>query len=72
VFVSIVAALGGYIAVRYLLGSNLSLPDSLAGAEWLSDPEAERFERYLPDEGNRYGIDAQEPCMAPRSARRSS
>jgi hypothetical protein len=57
--VSIVVALGGYLGVQYVMGSGLSLPASLAGAERLTDPESERFERYTADEGDRYGIDAE-------------
>jgi hypothetical protein len=40
------------------LGPDLSLPDTLAGAERLTDVESARFERYMADEGDRYGIDA--------------
>jgi hypothetical protein len=59
VIVSIVAAAAGYLGVQYLMGPNVSLPDTLAGAERLTDPESERFERYMADEGDRYGIDAE-------------
>ena len=37
----------------------MSLPDSLASAERLTDPESQRFERFMADEGDRYGIDAE-------------
>jgi hypothetical protein len=57
--VSIVAALGGYFGVQHLLGSGPSLPDSLAGAQRLSDAESEEFARYTAEEGDRYGIDAE-------------
>lgn len=57
--VSIVAALGGYLGVQYLMGPSLSLPDRLAGAERLTDPDSARFEAYTADEGERYGIDAE-------------
>lgn len=57
--VSIVAAVGGYLGVHYLLGPSLSLPDAVAGSERLTDPESQRFERYTADEGERYGIDAE-------------
>lgn len=59
VIVSLVAAVAGYVGVQYLMGPNLSLPDTLASAERLSDPESQRFERYMADEGDRYGIDAE-------------
>jgi hypothetical protein len=57
--VSIVAAAAGYLGVQYLLGSNLSLPDSVAGAHRLTDAESQRFERETADQGDRYGIDAE-------------
>jgi len=57
--VSIVAAVGGYLGVQYLLGSDLSLPDSVAGAQRLTDPASQRFEEFTADEGDRYGIDAE-------------
>jgi hypothetical protein len=57
--VSLVAAVAGYFGVQYLMGPNLSLPDTLAGTERLSDPESHRFERYMAEEGDRYGIDAE-------------
>lgn len=59
VIVSIVAAAVGYLGVGYLMGPSLSLPDSLASAERLTDPESRRFEQYTADEGDRYGIDAE-------------
>jgi hypothetical protein len=59
VIVSILAAVVGYLGVGYLMGPSLSLPDSLASAERLTDPESERFERFTTDEGDRYGIDAE-------------
>lgn len=57
--VSIVAAIAGYMGVQYLMGPSLSLPDTLASAERLTDPESQRFEQYMADEGDRYGIDAE-------------
>lgn len=57
--VSVVAALGGYLGVQYLLGSHRSLPDSLAGAQRLTDADSKEFERYTAEEGDRYGIDAE-------------
>lgn len=57
--VSLVAAIAGYFGVQYLMGPSLSLPDTLAGHERLSDPESQRFERYTAEEGDRYGIDAE-------------
>jgi hypothetical protein len=57
--VSVVAAIGGYFGVQYLLGSHLSLPEQLAGADRLSDPASKEFERYTAEEGDRYGIDAE-------------
>jgi hypothetical protein len=57
--VSIVAAAAGYLGVQYLLGPNLSLPDSVAGAHRLTDPTSQRFERDTVDQGDRYGIDAE-------------
>lgn len=59
VIVSILAATVGYLGVGYLMGPSVSLPDSLASAERLTDPESQRFERYMADEGDRYGIDAE-------------
>ena len=59
VIVSLIAAAAGYLGVQYLMGPSLSLPDSLASAERLTDPESQRFERYTADEGDRYGIDAE-------------
>jgi hypothetical protein len=59
VIVSILAAAVGYLGVGYLMGPSLSLPDSLASAERLTDPESQRFEQYTADEGDRYGIDAE-------------
>jgi hypothetical protein len=57
--VSLVAAAAAYVGVQYLMGPSLGLPDTLAGAERLTDPESQRFERYTADEGDRYGIDAE-------------
>jgi hypothetical protein len=57
--VSLVAAAAGYLGVQYLMGPNLSLPDSVAGAQRLTDPASQRFERETADEGVRYGIDAE-------------
>jgi hypothetical protein len=59
IVVSAVAALGGYFGVQYLLGSDLSLPEQLAGAQRLSDADSKEFERYTVEEGDRYGIDAE-------------
>src|SRR5688572_28433832 len=59
VIVSLVAAVVGYLGVQYLMGPCLSLPDTLAGAERLTDPGSQRFERSMADEGDRYGIDAE-------------
>jgi hypothetical protein len=56
---SLVAAAAGYFGVQYVMGPSLSLPDSVAGADRLTDPESQRFERYTADEGDRYGIDAE-------------
>ena len=57
--ISLAAAIAGYFGVQYLMGSSLSLPDTLAGRERLGDPESQRFERYTADESDRYGIDAE-------------
>ena len=57
--VTIVAALGGYLGVQYLLGSHPSLPDQLAGAQRLTDADSQEFERYTANEGEKYGIDAE-------------
>ncbi len=57
--VSIVAAAAGYLGVQYLLGPNLSLPDTVAGAHRLTDTTSQRFERDTADQGDRYGIDAE-------------
>jgi hypothetical protein len=59
VLVSLAAAVGGYLGVGYLLGPSLALPDTLAGSQRLTDPDSQRFERYMADEGDRYGIDAE-------------
>ena len=56
---SIVAAAAGYLGVQYLLGPNLALPDSVAGAHRLTDEASQRFERDTADQGDRYGIDAE-------------
>jgi hypothetical protein len=57
--VSLVAAAAGYLGVQYLMASNLSLPDSVAGAQRLTDPASQRFEHDTADQGDRYGIDAE-------------
>jgi hypothetical protein len=57
--VSIAAALAGYVGVQYLLGPGFSLPGSLAGADRLSDRESQRFEDYLREQGERYGMDVE-------------
>jgi hypothetical protein len=57
--VTLVAVVAGYVGVQYLLGPDLSLPDTVAGAERLTDAESTRFERHMADEGDRYGIDAE-------------
>jgi hypothetical protein len=57
--VSIVAAVAAYLGVQYLMGPSYSLPDRLAGAERLHDQGSRRFERYMDDEGERYGIDVE-------------
>lgn len=57
--VTLVAAIAGYFGVQYLMTPSLSLPDTLAGRERLSDPESQRFERYMANESDRYGIDAE-------------
>lgn len=59
IIVSLVAAAAGYLGVQYLMGPSLSLPDTLAGAERLTDPGSKRFERSMADEGDRYGITAE-------------
>jgi hypothetical protein len=59
VIVSLVAAAAGYFGVQFLMGPSVSLPDTLAGAGRLTDPESERFERSMADEGERYGITAE-------------
>lgn len=57
--VSIVAAVAAYLGVQYLMGPSFSLPDRLAGAERLDDQQSRRFERYMDDEGERYGIEVE-------------
>lgn len=59
VVVSLAAAVGGYLGVQYLMGPSLALPDTLAGSQRLTDAESQRFEKYMADEGDRYGIDAE-------------
>lgn len=59
VVVTVVATFAGYVGVQYLLGSHVSLPDSLAGAQRLTDADSKEFERYTAEEGDRYGIDAE-------------
>lgn len=59
VLVSVVAAAVGYLGFQFLMGSGLSLPDSMAGAARLTDPESQRFERSMADQGDRYGVDAE-------------
>lgn len=57
--VSIVAALAAYLGVQYLMGPSLALPDRLAGSQRLDDQESRRFEAFMADEGERYGIDVE-------------
>ena len=57
--VSIVAAAAGYFGVQYLMGAEVDLPDAVAGAQRLSDPESKRFEEFTADEGEQYHIDAE-------------
>jgi hypothetical protein len=57
--VTLVVVVASYVGVQYLLGPDLSLPETLAGAERLTDAESTRFERYMAEEGDRYGIDAE-------------
>lgn len=57
--ITVVAAIGGYLGVQHLLGSQLSLPDQLAGAQRLTDADSQEFERYTANEGEKYGIDAE-------------
>jgi hypothetical protein len=57
--VSIVAAAAGYFGVQYLMGPGIALPETLAGAQRLTDPESRRFEEFTADEGERYHIDAE-------------
>jgi hypothetical protein len=59
VLVSLAAAVGGYLGVQYLMGPSVSLPDTLAGSHRLTDAGSQRFEKYMADEGDRYGIDAE-------------
>ena len=44
--VALVAGVAGYFGVQHLMGSSLSLPDTLAGHERLTDPESQRFEQH--------------------------
>ena len=57
--VSVIAALGGYFGVQYVLGSHASLPAELAGAQRMTDAGSKEFESYLAAEGDRYGVDAE-------------
>jgi hypothetical protein len=57
--VSAVAAFAGYFGVQYLLDPGLDLPDTLAGAERLTDADSKRFEDSMAEQGHRYGIDAE-------------
>lgn len=57
--VSLVAAAAGYLGVQFVMGPDLSLPDTLAGAERLTDAESQRFERYMANEGDRYDVDTE-------------
>ena len=57
--VTLVGVVASYVGVQYLLGPDLSLPDTLAGIERLTVAESTRFERYMADEGDRYGTDAE-------------
>jgi hypothetical protein len=59
VIVSLVAAAAGYLGVQYLMGPSVSLPDTLADTERLTDPGSQRFERSMAEEGDRYGITAE-------------
>jgi hypothetical protein len=57
--VTLVAAAAGYLGLQYLMGPSVSLPDTLASAERLTDPGSQRFERSMAEEGERYGITAE-------------
>lgn len=57
--VSIAAAVVGYLGVHFLMGPGLSLPSTLAGSDRLTDRASQRFEDYLVEQGDRYGIDVQ-------------
>jgi hypothetical protein len=57
--VALVAVVAAYLGVQSLTGAGVSLPDSLAGAQRLTDAESRRIERYTADEGDRFGIDAE-------------
>ncbi len=57
--VAVVAGLAGYIGVQYVIGSDRSLPQTLAGETRLTDPTSLEFERFTASEGERYGIDAE-------------
>jgi hypothetical protein len=59
VIVSVAAAVAGYVGVQYLMGPSHSLPSTLAGSERLVDRGSQRFEDYLGEHGDRYGIDVQ-------------
>ena len=72
VIVSLLAAAVGYLGVHYLMGPSLSLPDTVAGAERLTAPGSQRFERSMAEEGDRYGIIAEGGVYGARSLRSSS
>jgi hypothetical protein len=57
--VSIVAAAAGYFGVQYLMGGGLELPDTVGGAQRLTDAGSKRFEDFTADEGERYHIEAE-------------
>jgi hypothetical protein len=57
--VSVAAVVAGYLGVQYLMGPSVSLPSALAGSDRLTDRGSQRFEDYLVEQGDRYGIDVQ-------------
>jgi hypothetical protein len=59
VIVSVAAVVVGYLGAQYLMGPSLSLPSALAGSDRLTDRESQRFEDYMAEQGDRYGIDVQ-------------
>ena len=60
VLVGVLAAIAGYVGVQYLLGgSDVTIPDTVAGVPRMHDAMAAEFEEDLLDEAARYDMQAE-------------